>query len=249
MNSQLKAFFFAKEPFATGFQSAMPFIMIPNAHTSHILYSFRRCPYAMRARLAVASAGFQVELREILLRDKAPEFIEASPKATVPVLVLADGTVIEESLDIMLHVLAQSDPEGLLAPTSGTLADMCALISKSDGPFKSALDRYKYPNRYEDSDPVSQRNRAALFLQELNDLLTTNHGFLFGTRISLADIAVLPFIRQFANVDRAWFDSQDWPALIDALNHFTTSERFNAIMMKYAKWQSGDAPVMFGAPT
>lgn len=227
----------------------MPVVMTLHADATPVLYSFRRCPYAMRARLAIASAGFQVELREILLRDKAPEFIAASPKATVPVLVLKDGTVIEESLDVMLHVLGQSDPEGLLTPISGTPADMRALISQADGPFKSALDRYKYANRYEGADPVTERNKAALFLHQLNDRLTTNHGFLFGTRISLADIAILPFIRQFANVDRAWFDSQDWPALITALNHFTASERFNAIMTKYAKWQSGDAPVMFGAPS
>ncbi len=247
MNRQLKAFFSATEPFATGFQSAMPVTMTLHADATPVLYSFRRCPYAMRARLAIASAGFQVELREILLRDKAPEFITASPKATVPVFLLPDGTAIEESLDIMMHVLGLTDPEGLLSPTSGTLAEMCALISKSDGPFKSALDRYKYANRYEGADPVSERNKAALFLHRLNDRLTSNHGFLFGTRISLADIAILPFIRQFANVDRAWFDCQDWPALIEALNNFTGSTRFTAIMTKYARWHSGDAPTFFGS--
>jgi len=211
-----------------------------------ILYSFRRCPYAMRARLAIASAGFKVELREILLRDKAPEFTTASPKATVPVLVLPDGTIIEESLDVMRHVLAQSDPEGLLAPTTGTLEEMLALIADNDGPFKSALDRYKYANRFEGADPITERNKAARFLQELDDRLTSHDGFLFGTRSSLADIAILPFVRQFANVDRAWFDTQNWPALIQALNGFTSSARFTAIMTKYARWHSGDAPTFFG---
>lgn len=200
----------------------------------------------MRARLAIASAGFKVELREILLRDKAPEFTTASPKATVPVLVLPDGRIIEESLDVMLHVLGQSDPECLLAPTTGTSAQMLALIADNDGPFKSALDRYKYANRYEGADPIAERNKAALFLQQLDDRLTSHDGFLFGTRCSLADLAILPFVRQFANVDRAWFDTQDWPALIQALNGFTNSARFTAIMTKYARWHAGDVPVIFG---
>ncbi|MEH6725182.1 MAG: glutathione S-transferase N-terminal domain-containing protein, partial [Hyphomicrobiales bacterium] len=154
--------------------------MNPTPIENPILYSFRRCPYAMRARLAIASAGFKVELREILLKDKAPEFITASPKATVPVLVLPDGRIIEESLDVMLHVLGQSDPENLLTPTTGSLAEMLALIADNDGPFKSALDRYKYANRYEGADPITERNKAARFLQQLDDRLTSHNGFLFG---------------------------------------------------------------------
>ncbi|WP_306257866.1 glutathione S-transferase [Pararhizobium sp. IMCC21322] len=211
-----------------------------------ILYSFRRCPYAMRARLAILSAGFKVELREILLRDKAPEFIAASPKATVPVLVLPDGTIIDESLDVMLHVLGQSDPESLLTPTEETLADMLALISENDGSFKRALDRYKYANRYEGADPISERNIASSFLHTLDNRLRTNSGGLFGARLSLVDLAILPFVRQFANVDRPWFDSQDWPDLMKALEAFTASGRFASIMLKYTKWQSGDEVIWFG---
>lgn len=213
-----------------------------------ILYSFRRCPYAMRGRLAIVSAGFNVELREILLRDKAPEFTAASPKATVPVLVLPDGAIIEESLDVMLHVLDQSDPEGLLTPTEETLADMQALIAENDGPFKRALDRYKYANRYEGADPLAERTAAASFLFTLNKRLRANNGFLFGARLSLADFAILPFVRQFANVDRPWFDSQDWPDLRKALEDFTVSGRFASIMLKYAMWQSGDEIIWFGEP-
>lgn len=222
--------------------------MNPNNTAHPIIYSFRRCPYAMRARLAVQSAGFTVELREILLRDKAPEFTAASPKATVPVLVLPDGTVIEESLDVMLHVLGQSDPEGLLTPTEETLADMLALISENDGSFKRALDRYKYANRYEGADPIAERNAASSFLHMLNNRLSARGGFLFGTRLSLADLAILPFVRQFANVDRTWFDSQDWPDLRKALEGFTGSERFASIMLKYAVWQSGNEIIWFGKP-
>ncbi|MCR9239224.1 MAG: glutathione S-transferase [Alphaproteobacteria bacterium] len=221
-----------------------------NQHaTNHpILYSFRRCPYAMRARLAIQSAGFNVELREILLRDKATEFTAASPKATVPVLVLPDGTIIEESLDVMLHVLGQSDPEGLLTPTEDTLADMLALILENDGPFKRALDRYKYANRYEGADPIAERTAASNFLQTLDDRLRTNNGCLFGARLSLADLAILPFVRQFANVDRPWFDSQDWLDLRKALEDFTDSARFASIMLKYTMWQSGDEIIWFGEP-
>lgn len=222
--------------------------MNPNNAAHPILYSFRRCPYAMRARLAIQSAGFTVELREILLRDKAPEFTTASPKATVPVLVLPNGTIIEESLDVMLHVLGQSDPEGLLMPTGETSADMLALISENDGPFKRALDRYKYANRYEGADPLAERTAAASFLYTLNNRLRANNGVLFGARLSLADLAILPFVRQFANVDRLWFDSQDWPDLRIALDGFTGSGRFASIMLKYAMWRSGDEVIWFAEP-
>lgn len=202
----------------------------------------------MRARLAIQSAGFNVELREILLQNKAPEFTAASPKATVPVLVLSDGTIIEESLDVMLHVLGQSDPEGLLTPTEETLADMLALILENDGPFKRALDRYKYANRYEGADPIAERTAASSLLKTLDDRLRTNNGCLFGARLSLADLAILPFVRQFANVDRPWFDSQSWPALRKVLEDFTGSERFASIMLKYAMWKSGDEIIWFGEP-
>lgn len=199
----------------------------------------------MRARLALASAGFGVELREIVLRDKAAEFVAASPKATVPVLVLPDGTVIEESLDIMLHVLGRHDPEHLLQPPHGSREEMLALIADFDGPFKTALDRYKYTSRYEDADPVSERETAAIFLHRLNELIAPQAGFIYGGRPSLADFAILPFIRQFANVDRAWFDAGTWPDLLSALNRFTGSARFAAIMAKYKKWQPGDPPIWF----
>ncbi len=199
--------------------------------TRPILYSFRRCPYAMRARLALASAGIPCELREILLRDKAPELLQASPKGTVPVLV-TDTKVIDESLDIMLWALNRNDPEGWLdMPDSDH-----SLITRTDTEFKPNLDAYKY------KDDMAARTRAAAFLHELNTQLSPN---LFGTTPTLADMAIVTFVRQFAFVDKPWFDTQDWPNLSRWLQDFIASTRFSAIMQKHPIWQAGDAPTLF----
>jgi glutathione S-transferase len=206
-----------------------------------IFWTFRRCPYAMRARLALQSAGVQVALREILLKDKPPAFLETSPSATVPALRNGEG-VIDESLDIMIWALKQNDPEHLLdMPEKGWL-----LIEQTDGPFKAALDHTKYAVRYPDLDASVEREKAAAFLIDLNALLD-GQPWLFGANPTLADLAILPFARQFANTDRAWFDAQDWPDLIGWLNRFTDSDRFAGIMTKYPPWKEGDAPTMFGA--
>lgn len=211
-----------------------------------ILYSFRRCPYAMRARLAMLASGQEVELREVVLRDKAPEFLAASPSATVPCLVLDEDRVLDESLDIMLWALERGDPDRWMSPEEDDLGAMLALISEIDGPFKTHLDRYKYDTRYADADRESERTLAAGYLVRLDGMLAGT-GWLFGTRPSLADFAILPFVRQFANADRAWFDAQDWADLKNWLERFEGSERFAAIMPKYAKWQAGDEPLVFGA--
>ncbi len=200
--------------------------------TLPILYSFRRCPYAMRARLAIASAGLQVELREIVLRDKAPALLAASPKATVPVLVLPDR-VLEESYDIMRWALERADPEGWLAGQDASLIAAC------DGAFKTALDGYKYGK-----DAAAAREAASGFLRGLDDVLA-DQPFLSGQKNGLADMATITFIRQFANVDRAWFDQQSWPHLRAWLDNFLASPRFAAMMQKYPKWQQGDAPTLF----
>lgn len=206
--------------------------------TTPILYSFRRCPYAMRARLAIAASGQPVELREILLRDKAPEFLATSPSATVPCLKDSE-TVIDESLDVMKWVLSKSDPEGWLdMPDAGH-----DLIEQADGPFKQALDRTKYATRYPDADPEDQRAKAHVFLHQLNDQLA--QPYLFGEIPKLADMAILPFVRQFAFIDKARFDSEDWPNLSRWLDAFLISDRFQSIMGKYAKWETGDAPILF----
>lgn len=204
-----------------------------------ILYSFRRCPYAMRARLAIASAGLVPEHREILLRDKAPEFLNASPKGTVPV-VLDGAQVIEESLDVMHWALRQSDPERLLDVPPLAYA----LIETNDGPFKTALDRTKYATRH-DSDPELERAKAQGFLQVLSAQLADN-AFLIEERVTLADLAILPFIRQFANVDRVRFDRDAPENLRRWLDLFLVSDRFLGIMQKYPKWQQGDAITPFG---
>jgi glutathione S-transferase len=212
-----------------------------------VLYSFRRCPYAMRARLAVLASGVGVELREIVLRDKAPEFLAVSPSATVPCLVLGDDCVLDESLDIMLWALEQEDPDQWLSPEVDDLEAMLGLIAEIDGPFKVHLDRYKYDTRYADADRETERSRASSYLSKLDDMLA-KAGWLFGGRPSLADFAILPFVRQFANTDRAWFDTRDWSHLAKWLVRFESSDRFAAIMPKYGKWQAGDEPRMFGSP-
>ncbi|MDJ0641689.1 MAG: glutathione S-transferase [Erythrobacter sp.] len=207
-----------------------------------ILYSFRRCPYAMRARMALWVAGIKVELREVKLADKPPELIEASPKATVPVLDFRDGSVIEESIAIMRWALHQNDPEGWLA------GDNATLIAEADGPFKHHLDRYKYPNRYEDEPGFGEVDHQAEGLAILKewDARIAEHGQLCGPQRTLADIALFPFIRQFANHNRTWFDAQDLPHLHPWLAGHLESDLFKAIMPKFTPWKAGDNPIVFG---
>ncbi len=201
-----------------------------------IFYSFRRCPYAMRARLALASTGQQVELREIVLRDKPAAFLATSPSATVPCLDAAGG-VIDESLDIMTWALRLSDPEGWLdMPEDGW-----EWIRRADGPFKAALDHTKYASRYPDMNASEQRALAAEFLTDLDQQI----GPWIFERPSLADYAILPFVRQFAFIDKAWFDTQPWPDLQTWLEVFLTSERFAEIMTKYPQWANGDEVISF----
>jgi glutathione S-transferase len=209
-----------------------------------ILYSFRRCPYAMRARLAIAASGQRCELREVVLRDKPAELLAVSPKGTVPVLVETDGRVIEESLDIMRWALARSDPERWLSPQAGTLEDMLALIACCDGDFKHHLDRYKYTNRYEGISAVEHRALAAAFLRELEARLESS-AWLFGDRPALADMAIAPFVRQFSIADPAWFAQQPWPRLRGWLDSLLYGQNFERIMRKYPQWRSGTQGVEF----
>ncbi|MEX0285998.1 MAG: glutathione S-transferase [Paracoccaceae bacterium] len=205
-----------------------------------ILWSFRRCPYAMRARMAVLSAGLEVELREIKLKEKPQAFLRASPSATVPNLQAGDLN-LDESLDIMLWALGRSDPHGLLdMPDIGE-----TLIAQNDGPFKAALDHTKYAVRYPDLDPQSERRKASEFIQSLNTRLTDNV-FLTGDRPTLADIAIFPFVRQFAHIDRAWFDAQPWPHVILWLDGFLQSADFQTAMRKVTVWKDGTPPNLFG---
>lgn len=211
-----------------------------------VLYSFRRCPYAMRARMAIAVSGQRCELREVVLRDKPAELLSASPKGTVPVLVDVDGRVVDQSLDIMLWALRRNDPELWLRPAHSTLDEMVALIAECDGDFKRHLDGYKYPERQPAADPddATHRERGALFLARLDALLQASR-CLHGDTPSLSDIAIAPFVRQFAQVDAAWFDAQPWPRLSGWLAERLAAPVFAAVMDKYPPWRPGEPGVEF----
>ncbi|MEO6958945.1 MAG: glutathione S-transferase [Burkholderiaceae bacterium] len=209
-----------------------------------VLYSFRRCPFAMRARLAIAASDQVCELREISLRDKPAALLKASPKATVPVLVDIDGRVIDQSLDIMLWALQRNDPGAWLAPTLRDLGSMLALVAECDGDFKYHLDRYKYPERYDEPNADEHRGRAADWLDGLNDTLHDSP-FLFGDHAALADMAIAPFVRQFAHTDSGWFQSQPWTNLHAWLNRWLASELFAQVMQKYPLWELETAGVRF----
>lgn len=198
--------------------------------TDPILYSFRRCPYAIRARLALAVSGIALEHREVKLRDKPAAMLAASPKGTVPVLVLPDGKVIDESLDIMRWALACNDPEEWLSGDDPTL------IAANDGAFKHHLDRYKYPDRYP-ADGVDHRAAALAILHGLEARLG-EHAYLSGARFGLTDAAILPFVRQFAAVDREWFDVQDLARVQGWLEAFLGSALFARVMVVRDVWKA-----------
>ncbi len=182
-----------------------------------ILYSFRRCPYAMRARMSIIRSGFKIEHREVLLQERPIHMMEISPKGTVPVLLLPDGLVIEESLEIMEFVqswvLSKNEREW---------------IRRNDIEFKYHLDRYKYPNRYDDIDVILHRAAACEYIESLE--IDIPHG-------NLSD-AIFPFVRQFANHNREWFDAQDWPNVHRWLAANLESQEFNLCMKKYNQWNS-----------
>ncbi len=207
-----------------------------------ILYSFRRCPYAMRARMAIAVSGRRVRLREVLLRDKPAEMIAASPKGTVPVLIVGDN-VIDESLAVMDWALAKNDPEGWLAPDDGE--DGADLIAACDGDFKHHLDRYKYATRYEDADPETHRAEGAKFLEALAARLGQRQ-HLCGAKRSRADIAIFPFVRQFRIADEAWFDEHAPASVRTWLKGLMGSELFASVMEKYPQWKETGEEVVFG---
>ena len=195
-----------------------------------ILYSFRRCPYAIRSRLALHFAELSADIHEVSLRDKPAEMIAISPKATVPVLQLADGTVLEESLDIILWALRKNDPKKLL-PAEPELQDTLSLIAENDGEFKDWLDQYKYATRFPEHPPEYYRQQGERFLQKLEQRLARNT-YLSGPAITLSDIAIVPFVRQFAYVDKGWFDGAAYPALQRWLEDWLSSESFIKVMAK-----------------
>ncbi len=209
-----------------------------------ILYSFRRCPYAMRARMALAVSRQSCELREVALSRKPAEMLQASPKGTVPVLVLADESVIDQSLDIMLWALRRHDPAAWLPTDAAALAQALQWVAECDGSFKSHLDRYKYPNRYALPHGDAHRAAGGVFLAQLETRLAQTK-FLTDAHFGLADAAIAPFVRQFAHTDPAWFATQPWPALQGWLAAFESSALFAAVMHKQADWVPGDTPRIF----
>ena len=209
-----------------------------------VLYSFRRCPYAMRARMALAVSQQTCELREVVLAQKPVALLQASPKGTVPVLVRDDGTVLEQSLEIMLWALQRHDPHAWLPTDTDAWASTHALIAHNDGSFKRQLDRYKYPARHGLENGQTERDAAAPWLQTLNTTLS-RQAYLGGGQWGLADAAIAPFIRQFAHTDPAWFAAQAWPKLQAWLGNFETSDTYLRCMDKYTAWQPGHAATYF----
>jgi glutathione S-transferase len=193
-----------------------------------ILYSFRRCPYAIRARLALHVAGMPIEQREVVLRNKPAHLLAISPKGTVPVLQLPDGRVIEQSLDIMHWALAQHDPQGWLA--HGDAQQAQHLLDTNDGPFKRLLDAYKYPERHPERTAAQYRDEAVDTVLAPLEARLQQHPQLMGDRIHLVDMALLPFVRQFAKVDAHWFDQAPLPALRHWLQTHLSSHLFEAVM-------------------
>ncbi|MFT7681033.1 MAG: glutathione S-transferase [Moritella dasanensis] len=211
-----------------------------------ILYSLQNCPYAMRARLGLLLAQQGVMLRAVVMKNKPAAMLAVSPKATVPVLVFDDGTVIDESLDIMIWALHQSDPLDLLhRHEPEAYPAMLALIDIHDTVFTSALSKYKYAVRYHTDDEVELRTQCAVYATMLESHLS-QHTYLIGEQVSLADYAILPLIRQFARIDRQWYLQAPFPHLRNWLNKHLQDQRFAKAMAKYPQWLETDEEFLFG---
>ncbi len=196
-----------------------------------LLFTFRRCPYAIRARMAIKISGVEVDKHEVNLRDKPEALLASSPKGTVPVLRFTDGHVIEESLDIMQWALSINDPDQWLDESGGMSDAARVWIDRNDGPFKKALDNYKYAVRFPEHSEQYYREQAEFFLTELNTQLAKTT-YLVGDRLTISDIAIFPFIRQFANVDKDWFYASRYTHVIEWLDKRLSSDIFTAVMAK-----------------
>ena len=209
--------------------------------TLPILYSFRRCPYAMRARMVLLHSKIQYEIREIKLSNKPKEMLAISPKGTVPVLILENGDILDESLDVMLWAIEQGNLRNLFNSGKKEILD---LIKINDGEFKDAIDRYKYSSLYPEKPMIEYRKMGELFLEKIESYLEKNK-FIFGKIISLADLAIFPFIRQFFRVDFYWFYSSLFKNIKEWTLFFEGSENFIDIMRKIKPWTTGDKPTLF----
>ena len=207
-----------------------------------ILYTFRRCPYAIRARLAIQLSGIKVILREVRLQDKPRQLLLASIKGTVPVLVLDDGKVLDESMDIMHWSLnlagLQQWSKSLSKP------DASDLLQENDGSFKENLDKYKYADRFPEKTPLQYRQQAENFIARL-ELLLADSKFLLGSELSAIDLAIFPFVRQFSAVDKNWFENSKYVRLYHWLTRQMDSELFKRVMVKYPPWKASDKLTVF----
>ena len=210
-----------------------------------LLYSFRRCPYAMRARMALVTSGIPCVLREVDLKNKPPELLEISPKGTVPVLVLPDGGLVDESLDIIYYAVGENDPEGWSNVTDKEQDIIDTLVEHNDTAFAPLLTKYKYFERYpEQSQTEYLQQLEEAFLREFEEQLS-KQPYMVTDHVTVADIAMFPFIRQFALVDKAWFAEAPYPRLRSWLQGFLDSPVFERVMQKYAPWKAGDVEAQF----
>ena len=209
-----------------------------------ILYTFRRCPYAIRARMALAYSNITIEIKEIFLQNRPQELFDISPKGTVPVLCLNNSKIIDESLDIMQWSLTQNDPDSWIIPN---LDIQLKLIKENDSEFKYWLDRYKYYDRYPEYNKNYYREKCGEYISKLNIMLKDSV-YLYSNKISIADVAIFPFIRQCANVDTDWFsgtflNTNTWLTILIG------SKLFLSIMHKYPEYQSGQKPLVVNFST
>jgi len=207
-----------------------------------ILYSFRRCPYCMRAHMALKKSGIPIELREVELSNMPEEAIAISPKATVPILVLPDGTFIDESWDIVKWALEQNDPDNWLGENNEYLLDTEMLVETNDFSFKEDLDKYKYADQHPEHSQEHYRQACEEFVEELEVMLTDN-SYLLTDRITAADISLFSFIRQFSMVDSPWFDQSPYPKVKSWLNQIVCSDLFESVFQKHEIWQPGDTAI------
>jgi glutathione S-transferase len=208
-----------------------------------ILYSFRRCPYAIRARLALSLCNIEVQLREVVLRDKPVELLHSSPKGTVPVLLLGNGQIIEHSLEIMLWAIGHTAVDSSLTLA---LDAQLQLIQLHDQSFKPLLDRYKYPERHLELSAQQHQYNAMYWLESQISNRLAGYTHLFGNHLSLADLAIVPFVRQCAAIDSVAFVRSTSTALQHWLARLTESALFESVMSKYPQWHAGDPPIWFG---
>ncbi len=235
----------------------------PEVKNIPILYSLRNCPYAMRARIAIFKAEQSVLLRDLVLSNKPEDMLKVSPKGTVPVLVLVNGKVIEESLEVMLWALQESDPKDLLhaqhvsqlnsadgclntIKTGDSLSEILNLIDEFDNEFKACLEQYKCAKRYQENNIEECRFACQAYLDKLEYRLS-KHKFLMSNKESLADIALMPFIRQFARVERQWYLQSPYPMLRQWLNDYLQSVMFSKVMAKHVLWLENKDDVLFGS--